>query len=73
VLARAGFLRQAAEEYEGAFASNPEDTKSALSAAANFLRAGDPAAACAVLERAHHHAPDDVQIERALARVRRIR
>jgi tetratricopeptide (TPR) repeat protein len=73
VLARAGFLRQAAEEYEGAFTSNPEDTKSALSAAANFLRAGDPAAARAVLERAHHRAPDDVQIERALARVRTVR
>jgi tetratricopeptide (TPR) repeat protein len=73
VLAQAGFLRQAAEEYERAFASNPEDTHSALSAVANFLRAGDPVAARTVLERARHHSPDDVQIERALARVRAIR
>jgi tetratricopeptide (TPR) repeat protein len=73
VLAQAGFFRQAAEEYEGAFASNPEDSKSALSAGANFLRAGDPASARAVLERAYHHFPDDVQIERALARVRKVR
>ena len=73
VLARAGFLREAAEEYEAAFASNPEDTRSALSAGANFIRAGDPVAAQAVLERALDHSPDDVRIERALARVRAVR
>jgi len=67
VLARAGFLRDAAEEYEWAFASNPEDMESALSAGTNFVRAGDLAAARAVLERARRHSPEDARIERALA------
>jgi tetratricopeptide (TPR) repeat protein len=73
VLARAGFLRHAAEEYEGAFASNPEDMESALSAGANFVRVGDPAAAQAVLERARRHSPEDARIERALALARAAR
>jgi len=73
VLARAGFLRHAAEEYEGAFASNPEDMEPALSAGANFVRAGDPAAAQAVLERARRHSPEDARIERALALARAAR
>jgi tetratricopeptide (TPR) repeat protein len=73
VLSRAGFLRHAAEEYQGAFASNPEDTESALSAGANFVRAGDPAAAEAVLERARDHSPEDARIERALAVARTVR
>jgi len=73
VLARAGFPRHAAEEYEGAFASNPEDVESALSAGANFVRVGDLAAAQAVLERARRHSPEDVRIERALALARAAR
>jgi len=66
VLARAGFLGEAARALASSFEAAPEDARVGLDAGRYFLRVGEPVAAADILQRTREHFPADERVLRVL-------